>query len=162
MKTIGVLSDTHLKGPSLELDAVVGRHLTEVDLLVHAGDMVHLSVLDSLYATGKEVIAVSGNMDPPAVQQAFPLKRTLAVEGLSLGIIHGWGPPAGIRARIREAFAGVDAIIYGHTHAPFCGTEGGVFFFNPGSVCDSRFTSARTLGIIVIDGKDIRGEIRKI
>jgi len=159
MRHIGVISDTHLAGADKALDAIVARYFAGVDLVIHAGDMVSLTVLDGLYASGKEVIAVSGNMDQREVVYAFPSKRILEVEQVRIGVIHGWGAPQDIRRRIREAFEHVDAIIYGHTHQPFCGIEDGIFFFNPGSPVDSRFTSTHSIGIIRIDADTIQGEI---
>lgn len=32
-----------------------------------------------------------------------------------------------------NSFKKVDAVIYGHTHEGFSGTQAGIFFFNPGS-----------------------------
>ena len=159
MQRIGVISDTHLSGPDKRLDDIVARHFAGVERVIHAGDMVSLHVLDGLYASGKEVIAVSGNMDQREVAYAFPHNRILEVEGVRIGIIHGWGAPDGIRRRIMESFERVDAIIYGHTHQPFCGVEHGIFFFNPGSPMDSRFTSMHSVGIIQIDTNKIEGEI---
>jgi hypothetical protein len=107
----------------------------------------------------KQVVAVCGNMDLPDVQRAFPVARIITVEDVRIGVIHGWGSPNGIRTRIRNSFQDVDAIIYGHTHQAFSGREAGIFFFNPGSVTDSRFTSPCSLGIIRIDKDRIEGEI---
>lgn len=159
MQRIGVISDTHLGGADKKLDDIVSRYFDGVEKVIHAGDMVSLHVLDGLYAAGKDVIAVSGNMDQREVEYAFPPKRILQIEEVRIGIIHGWGAPTGIRQRIREAFEHVDAIIYGHTHQPFCGREDGLFFFNPGSPVDSRFTSMHSVGIIRIDTDTIQGEI---
>lgn len=162
MKRIGILSDTHLSGPDARLDRIIARHLSGVDLFVHAGDMVSIHVLDNLYATGKEVVAVAGNMDGREVDEAFPKRRVLEIEGVRIGIVHGWGGPHGMHARIRDSFEQVDAIIYGHTHQGFCGNEHGILFFNPGSPLDSRFTSSNSVGIMEIDGTTIRGEIIRI
>lgn len=159
MQRIGVISDTHLGGADARLDTIVARYFAGVDLVVHAGDIVSLQVLDCLYAAGKEVIAVSGNMDQREVDYAFPAKRILAIESVRIGIVHGWGSPHGIRQRIRDSFEQVDAIIYGHTHQAFCGVEEGILYFNPGSPLDSRFTSVHSIGIMHIDATNIRGEI---
>ena len=159
MKKIGVISDTHLRRPDKNLDAFIQKHFHDVDLIIHAGDMVTLDVLDPFIALDKEIIAVCGNMDSPDVQRSYPISRTIGIEGLSIGIIHGWGSPHGIRERIRTSFDNVDAIIYGHTHQAFCAHEAGIFFFNPGSPTDSRFTSSNSIGIIKIDGKKIEGKI---
>jgi len=159
MKKIGVISDTHLQKPDKRLDTIVSTHFLDVDMIIHAGDMVKLEILDPFYATDKEVLAVAGNMDSVAVQDTFPIRQIIEIENLTIGIIHGWGAPKGLRTRIRSAFDHVNAIIYGHTHHPFCATEDGIFFFNPGSPTDSRFTSSPSIGIIEIDDKHIQGEI---
>ena len=159
MIKIGVISDTHLRSPDTFLETVIRKHFHDVEMVIHAGDMVTLDVLDLFMALDKEVIAVCGNMDSADVQRSYPVSRTIRIEELSIGIIHGWGSPHGIRQRIRTSFENVDAIIYGHTHQAFCAYEAGIFFFNPGSPTDSRFTSSNSIGIIRIDGKMIEGEI---
>ncbi|HPI91777.1 MAG TPA: metallophosphoesterase [Deltaproteobacteria bacterium] len=159
MKRLGILSDTHLNGPDPYLDRIIAEQFPDVDLIIHAGDLVHLSALDVFTEMGKEVVAVCGNMDGPDVRSSFPTQRIIRIEGLLIGIMHGWGSPVGIRQRIRDSFETVDAVIYGHTHEAFIGTEGGVFFFNPGSPTDSRFTSMRSMGIMIIDGDSLKGEI---
>ena len=159
MKRIGVLSDTHLDGPDAGLEELAARHFSDVDLIIHAGDMVNLSVLDIFADLDKNVIAVYGNMDGPEVRRAYPAQRIIQIEELQIGIMHGWGSPHGIRHRILNAFEHVDAIVYGHTHEAFSGTESGIFFFNPGSPTDSRFTSSRSVGIITVQGHSIQGDI---
>ncbi|HOO36809.1 MAG TPA: metallophosphoesterase family protein [Deltaproteobacteria bacterium] len=159
MTKIGVISDTHRRSPDTFLETVIRKHFHDVEMVIHAGDMVTLDVLDLFMALDKEVIAVCGNMDSADVQRSYPTSRTIRIEELSIGIIHGWGSPHGIRRRIRTSFERVDAIIYGHTHQAFCAYEAGIFFFNPGSPTDSRFTSSNSIGIIRIDGKMIEGEI---
>jgi len=159
MEKIGVISDTHLRRPDRNIEAVIQKHFHDVDVVIHAGDMVTMDILDPFLALNKEVIAVCGNMDSPDVQRSYPISRTIRIEEISIGIIHGWGSPHGIRDRIRTSFDNVDAIIYGHTHQAFCAREAGIFFFNPGSPTDSRFTSTNSIGIIKIDGKKIEGKI---
>jgi hypothetical protein len=98
-------------------------------------------------------------MDGQEVRSMYPACRTIIVEDIIIGITHGWGSPQGIRPRIMATFSKVDAIIYGHTHQAFSGTEAGIFFFNPGSPTDLRFTTNRTIGIIEVHGDRIKGEI---
>jgi hypothetical protein len=162
MKRIGVLSDTHLKMSDAFMDEIATRYFADTDFIIHAGDMVTLDVLDAFSSLGKEIIAVCGNMDPPEVRSMYPPVRTILVEDVTIGITHGWGSPHGIRQRIKASFPGVDAIIYGHTHQAFAGTEAGIYFFNPGSPTDLRFTTNRTIGIIEIQGTSIKGAILTI
>lgn len=158
MKRIGVISDTHRKAADAYLEEIASRYFRDVDFVIHAGDMVTLDVLDVFVLMGKEVMAVCGNMDGMDVRHAFPAQRCIEVEGLTIGITHGWGAPSGIRQRILGSFKEVDAVIYGHTHEGFSGHESGVFFFNPGSPTGSRFTSPPSLGIIIIHDRSIAGE----
>jgi putative phosphoesterase len=162
MKRIGVISDTHLAMHDDSLEELAARHFRDVDFIVHAGDLVTLDVIETLAILEHPVIAVCGNMDAPEVRSSYPVSRTITVEEVTIGIIHGWGSPNGIRQRIRSSFTGVDAIIYGHSHQPFSGMESGIFFFNPGSPNDSRFTSGRSVGIMEIQGKAITGAIIKV
>jgi uncharacterized protein len=159
MTRIGVLSDTHLSRREKFVDEIIENHLSAVDMFIHAGDMVWFQVLNSMYATGKPVHAVSGNMDHVEVKSRYPARKIIEVEGIRIGIIHGWGSPDAIRQRIIGEFSDVGAIVYGHTHQPFCSFEEGILFFNPGSPTDSRFTKEGSVGIIEIDSKIVRGEI---
>jgi hypothetical protein len=71
---------------------------------------------------------------------------------------HLKGPDA-LLEEIMNSFKDVDAVIYGHTHEGFSGSQAGIFFFNPGSPTDSRFTIRRSIGIITIHKHTIVGEL---
>ena len=62
--TFGVLSDTHLPKRLRRVPDAVFRVLQGVDLVLHAGDVNDLSVLDSLSQIAP-VIAVHGNDESP-------------------------------------------------------------------------------------------------
>ncbi|HOO44900.1 MAG TPA: metallophosphoesterase [Deltaproteobacteria bacterium] len=159
MKKIGVISDTHLRDSNRLMETIMENYFYDAALVIHAGDMVTLDVLDAFTSQGTEIVGVCGNMDFPDVQRTYPASRMITVEDLRIGITHGWGAPGGIRDRIRKSFDDVDIIIYGHTHRSFAASESGVYFFNPGSPTDSRFTSVNSIGIIQINGKDMEGTI---
>jgi putative phosphoesterase len=159
MKKIGVISDTHLYGYDKHLEGLVARYFSDMDMIIHAGDVVRPGVLDIFYAHTENFIVVCGNMDPQELALTLPVKKIIQVEDVSMGIIHGWGSPNGIRNRIQGEFTGVDAIIYGHSHEAFSGMEGGIFFFNPGSPTNSRSSRSESMGILTIDGSAISGEI---
>ncbi len=153
MTRIGVISDTHMRSPSRELCALVeeGGVFADADMILHAGDIVQLNVLDAL--APKEVVAVCGNMDFGDVPRQLPQKRVVEVEGKRIGLIHGWGFGGDLEKRILPEFEDVDSIVYGHTHRPANRVLGGVLMFNPGS-----FGSGRTVGILEV-GDSIRGGI---
>jgi putative phosphoesterase len=156
---IGVISDTHLGGYSERLADIFRRHLRDCDLIVHAGDLTDLRVLDVF--EGKEVKAVHGNMDSPEVRHRLPDKCLLEVAGHRIGLIHGWGSPFGIEHRVIKAFEDVDCLIYGHTHQAVNDLRDRVLFFNPGSATGRFFTPQNTIGILVV-GERIEGEIIRL
>lgn len=156
MIRIGVISDTHLKQASKKLTELMGGPFQDVQMIIHAGDITELAVLESF--PGMEVVAVCGNMDSPEVKRQLPAQRILQVGGFKIGLIHGWGAPQGIEERIRKEFNEVDCIIYGHTHTPAVNKRGEILFFNPGSFSASLFSSRRSVGLLKIEEK-IGGEI---
>jgi len=159
MMKIGVISDTHLREPHPEFKKMIESHFRDVEIILHAGDFVDLSVAEYL-SNQKELIAVCGNMDSLEIQKAFPRKSMVEVKGFKIGLIHGGGPPFGIESRIQGEFERVDAIVYGHSHVPASHQVKDVYFFNPGSPARS-FLHRATLGILHL-GQKIEGEIIRI
>ncbi|MBW2544441.1 MAG: metallophosphoesterase family protein [Deltaproteobacteria bacterium] len=153
---IGVISDTHLNIPDDRLEKIVEDYFHDVDLILHAGDMVELDVLDVF--RDKKVYAVSGNMDHDSVREVFPGKRILEIEGRRIGLIHGWGSPFGLEEKIMREFENVECIVYGHTHRAMNEVRDGILLFNPGSPTDQRFAKHNSVGILDI-GKEIVGKI---
>jgi len=153
---IGVVSDTHLHDFSPELEGVHNAYLKNVDMILHAGDIVEISILECFLP--KKVEAVAGNMDSAAVKSQLPIKKIIEVEGFRIGLIHGWGSSGGIEDRIREEFTDIDCLVYGHTHRPANHVVNGVLFFNPGSLTEKSYTKTNSLGILEITDK-IRGTI---
>lgn len=160
---VGVISDTHLTSKDIELKGkellgLLHPYFNQVDLIIHAGDMIDFGII-SLLENFARVEAVSGNMDHSSNIIALSSKKILELEGHQVGLTHGWGPPYEIRKRIRESFPdSVNNIIYGHTHEPFNQTEQGVYFFNPGTAFDQQFTDLNSIGLLDI-GSKIEGRI---
>ena len=155
---IGVISDTHLREPSGELERIVLAHFGDADMILHAGDFVDQRIVD--FFRRWNLIAVCGNMDTGEVRSSLPQKRTIDVSGLKIGLIHGWGSPIGLEKRIKGEFPPLDCLIYGHTHYPVNHKRAGLLFFNPGSPTRS-FTGHNTIGILSLE-KEIKGEIIKV
>lgn len=153
---IGVISDTHLNIPDDRLEKIVEDYFHDVDLVLHAGDIVELDVLDVF--RGKKVYAVSGNMDHDSVRKVFPEKRILEIEGRKIGLLHGWGSPFGLEERVMREFEDVECIVYGHTHRAMNEVRDGILLFNPGSPTDQRFAKHNSVGILNI-GKEMVGKI---
>ncbi|MCK9594679.1 MAG: metallophosphatase family protein [Candidatus Omnitrophica bacterium] len=160
---IGVLSDTHISGNCSEIPAAVVDVFKGVDMIVHAGDLVDLSVLRKLQGLCPDVKAVAGNMDHEEVRGLLSEKMVFEASGFFIGLIHGYGPPDQLLKRLAEVFKKdkVDVIIFGHSHQPMNEKIGDTLYFNPGSPTDTVFAPYRSFGIIEINGK-IKASIVKI
>jgi len=153
---IGVISDTHLLHCDEILLRIVENHFKDVDIILHAGDLVSLDVLDAF--RGKKVMAVCGNMDGAEVRKSLGEKMLIEAEGFRIGLIHGWGMPFGIEKKLRKQFDDIDCLVYGHTHHASINSKDGILYFNPGSATDRRFTKRNTVGILEL-GEQIVGKI---
>ncbi|MBE3087754.1 MAG: metallophosphoesterase family protein [Chloroflexi bacterium] len=137
------LSDTHLRRRRA-LPAWCLRRLEGADLILHAGDLVALSVLEELERLAS-VAAVRGNMDEIALRGRLPARRIAEIGGARIGLVHDPGPALGRTARLEQAFPGCDAVVFGHTHAPEIQRRGHRLILNPGSPTAPRSTLGATM-----------------
>lgn len=126
-------------------------------MVLHAGDLVDTAVLGAF--EGKDVRAVRGNMDRDDV---LPEKLIIEVEGARIGLIHGWGMPFGIEAKLLRQFDRIDCLVYGHTHSAANHVRGGVLCFNPGSPTDRVFAARNSVGILEVNSGSVTGRILEI
>ena len=146
---IGVISDTHIPDRGKHIPQVILDAFKHVDLIIHAGDIVSLGVIDELRGVCSKVVVVAGNMDQEAVRKKYPEKQILEIFGKRVGLMHGSGPALNLPELLKDAFKedNCDLIIFGHSHKPMNERIGGILFFNPGSATD--FSSAyNSYGII--------------
>ena len=158
LKRIGVISDTHVRSGKAGLPEAVRATFDGMDLIIHAGDLVVLSVLEELEQIAP-TLAVHGNMDSREVKRTLETSRVAAVEDVLIGITHGWGAPGGLAERILagDMFPSkqIGMLVFGHSHQPMDSRVGDVRVFNPGST-----TSARaTVGMIEIGPEGIQSSI---
>jgi len=160
---IGVISDTHIPNRAREIPRTVLESLKMMDMIVHAGDLVELSVLDVLKSACPDVKAVWGNMDPLNVRKILPEKQIITIGKYRLGLIHGRGSPASLIELMAGVFKNdnVDIVIFGHSHSPINERRGRILYFNPGSLTDTVFSSSNSYGIIEIND-EIKARIVKI
>lgn len=162
MIKIGVISDTHFVRVQESLpflERLTTRYFDDCEIILHAGDMVDPGIL--LAFGQRQVYAVQGNMDAAAT--GIPLRRIVEVGGFRIGLIHGWGPPAGLEERVLKEFHGerIDGVVYGHSHHPLCVRRGGILLFNPGSPTDRRRAPFHSVGILSA-GASLDGRILPI
>lgn len=153
---IGVLSDTHLHRVTEEFIEIYDRYLCDMDLLLHAGDVVSPHIIDFL--SSKEFHGVCGNMDPEAVRELLPEKMVLNSAGYRIGLIHGWGQSDGLEDRILPLFHNVDIIVYGHSHIASNHVKEGILFFNPGTATGYSASGKHSIGVLEL-GETARGSI---
>ncbi len=157
---IGVLSDTHVPSLAAALPPVVYTLFKDVDLILHAGDIVSLSLLDELSVIAP-VEAVAGNMDDLEVQSKLPSKKVLTLGRFRVGLIHGKFKIDVQKEMIRKEFDDIDLIVYGHSHTAFWGKVNGIYFLNPGSPTDTRHAPYKSVAILEA-GDDLKAEIIRI
>jgi putative phosphoesterase len=146
-----VLADTHAPRRWRGCPPAVAGHLSDADLILHAGDVCVPSVLDELAAYAP-VKAVRGNNDGPDVA-AWGAPDTLEFElaGLPVAMVHDSGPAARRTARMKRRFPGAELVVFGHSHIPLDETGDGVRIFNPGSPTDRRRQPHGTIGLLRIE-----------
>lgn len=156
---IGIISDTHI--PQFkQLPEAVWTHFAGVELIIHAGDLSRLKVIDEL-ETIAPVVAVQGNVEEEEVVRTLPIKRELLVGGLRIGVVHILGNTQN-RVRVaRQEFPTARCVVFGHSHIPYNQEHDGQLLFNPGSATDRRRQPTCSLGLLTIDDEtqQIKGEI---
>jgi putative phosphoesterase len=151
-----VLSDTHSPRRWKGLPPAVADQLSGADVILHAGDVCTVDVLETL-SDWAPVHVVMGNNDLPEVSAwGAPETLELNLGGLQVAMIHDSGQAKGRAGRMRARFPKADLVVFGHSHIPMDLTEDGMHIFNPGSPTDRRRQPQGTVGVL-----DIRdGELR--
>ena len=154
---VAVVADTHSHPHRLALPMIASHH---PDMILHAGDIGKLHVLDSLSEIAP-LISVRGNIDdrgsglPDFVTidvmtgddiRSRWLLTHIAVNGPKLK-----GP---IRKLAKEQ--DVQLVVCGHSHVPLIVRDGNVGVFNPGSIGPRRFTLPITFGMIELSETGLR------
>lgn len=153
-----VLADTHLRtGSPRWLPGPVLAQLRQVDVVLHAGDVLDAGVLARLAEEASvnrppvPVHAVLGNNDL-TLTGVLPHKRIVELEGVRIGMIHDSGCTAGREARLHRMFPDCHIVVFGHSHEPVDapGVDGQLLF-NPGSATQRRRQPVATFGLLRLE-----------
>ncbi len=176
---IGVLADTHIPDKKRVLPPRVLELFAPVEIVLHAGDITGMDILQQLEEKVSLTFAVYGERDPAQLRTYLQECQVLEFGGCRIGLIHGnRDARTETAARVRGLFhaspytpdyfdflisrvgANVDAIIFGHTHVPYARVHNSVFFFNPGSLVPS--SGRPTVGLVEIDTRGISGRVLEL
>ena len=134
---IGLISDTHL--PSLmrhldELGPQVGEFLSDVDLILHGGDVVGRAVIDWCEQYAPTLVSRGNNdiFDDPRTADV----QRLTVDGWRIAMTHELRPEGRPMAQLLDATLPdeeVDILIGGDTHLERLEYRAGVVLINSGS-----------------------------
>jgi hypothetical protein len=148
MAIIGVISDTH---GLLRPEALVA--LRGSDFIVHAGDVGRPEILEQLRSIAP-VTSVKGNVDRGGWARGIPKTEVLQVGGATIYVLHVLA-----ELDLKPEAAGMNAVVYGHSHVPKQEVKNGVLYFNPGSAGPRRFNLPVTVGRLTLNEGEVRAEV---
>jgi uncharacterized protein len=147
LTAIGLISDTH----GLLRDEAL-RALEGSDLIIHAGDVGKLEILDALKALAP-VFAVRGNVDTDRWALALPETEVIEAGFATLYVLHDVH-----ELDLDPAAAGFQIVVSGHSHKPESVERNGVLFINPGSAGPRRFQLPVTVARLDLSRSPWRAE----
>jgi uncharacterized protein len=149
---IGLITDTHLPFAGQFLWDEIAEGLAGVEMILHAGDIVHSGVLDRLEAIAP-VLAARGNNDTGIDDPRISERQVLDLHGERLVAIHDMEPEDRPIDELQLQYLRderANIIVTGHTHFERLDYREGVLQVNPGSATLPHLMSTRlgTIGIL--------------
>ncbi len=139
-----LLSDNHS-----HIDSRVVEFAQEADMIWHAGDMGSHESMDALEATGKQIIAVYGNIDDHTMRSRYPLHQKFIVGGMKIWMTHIGGYPPKYNSRTRDIIRKEqpDLFVCGHSHILKVVNDAKIncLHMNPGAFGQYGFHKVRTM-----------------
>jgi len=145
---VGLISDTHGLLRPQALEALRG-----CDYLIHGGDIGKPEILEALREIAPLTVVRGNNDADDAWAGDVPHEALLRVGKLAIYVTHILGDVPDILP------PEVGVVVTGHSHKPLQQSRHGVLFINPGSAGPRRFKLPVTVGMLHIDGLDVRGEL---
>ena len=159
---IGLISDTHIPFHAKELPEQLEKVFRGVDLILHAGDIYAVSVLDELERIAP-VLAAEGDDDFHATVEDRRVKRKqiLTVEGVTIWLVHErflvW--PLGSKGSPQHETR-PDVIVFGHTHQSSLQHYQGILQINPGSATFPHYRlELGTVGLLTVNSGKAEAQI---
>jgi uncharacterized protein len=147
-KLIGLIADTHGLLRPQALAALRG-----VDLIIHAGDIGKVEVVQGLEAIAP-LVAIKGNVDNGGWAKPLPETKSLRIGSVRVYVIHNVN-----ELKFNPVARGYQVVISGHSHKPSVVTRDGVLSVNPGSAGPRRFKLPVAVGTLRVDRLNVIAEI---
>ena len=163
---IGLISDTHVRVPpyrarlsqlsSNALPPQIKEVFHGVDLILHAGDIYTLPILDELECIAP-ILASEGDDDPfeTVNDKRVKWRRVLIVEGVTIWLAHQhelwyWD----------EQEKPPDVVIFGHSHEASLENHEGILRVNPGSPTFPHYKhELGTVGLLTVNSGKAEAQI---
>ena len=163
---IGLLTDTHLPSTIRQLWDEVRVAFTDVDLILHAGDIVTPGVLDWLEEIAP-TLAARGNNDDGWTDPRMQDQQLLDLEGWRLFMVHDMEPEDRPIAELRQLYLKdeqADIWVTGHTHYERLDYRDGVLQINTGSATHPHQWSTRlgTVGLLELGPETLSARIIRL
>ncbi|MBI2957828.1 MAG: metallophosphoesterase family protein [Chloroflexi bacterium] len=167
---IGLVTDTHIPDVAKALPPELATAFKGVDLIMHAGDIYSLTVLDDL-ARIAPVFAARGDDDAASTlsDERVKDKHVFQIGGKTVWLVHE--RPYLYETRIAGPGPGAtgtenkkpDVVVFGHEHSVTVREHSGVLWVNSGSPTFLRYNyGLGTVGILEIDSGVAKAEIRQL
>ena len=129
------------------------KKLAHCELIIHAGDIGTVTILDQLRSMGK-VIAVKGNVDHGSWSTRLKEAECIDFYGKTILVTHNLDD-----LKLNPESAHVDVVIHGHSHRASKEYKQGVLYVNPGSAGPRRFTLPTSIAYLRLVDRKIIPEI---
>ncbi|MFA9398655.1 MAG: metallophosphoesterase [Clostridiaceae bacterium] len=147
VKNIGIVSDTHGLLRPFVLEA-----FKDCDLIIHAGDIGSKDIINELNKITK-VVSVKGNIDKEPLSKELCKSEIIEIDGISIYVIHDIS-----QIEIEPLAAGINLVIFGHSHEKVKLERNGIMYINPGSAGPKRFNLPTSVAVLSIEDGKINNE----
>lgn len=164
MFRFGLISDTHMPERWHRIPETLPDIFAGVNMILHAGDVGELWVLDRLSAIAP-VIAVHGNDEPSDTPQHLPFKQVVTAAEQRILLWHGHYPdridelesrrnpemrPKLERIARHGRQVGATMVHFGHWHIPLLCEIEGVLLVNAGAIASGNFVTRQLVQTVAI------------
>ena len=147
-----------------EIPTAIKDRFAGLDLILHAGDVGELWVLDELSHLAP-VVAVHGNDETDEASAALPYQQVICLAGQRVLLCHSHQPDRAAELASRKSGEwepklqrcvnhaqrhGAAIYVFGHTHIPMTRSIGGVLLVNPGAIASGNALCRQTVQSVAV------------